>query len=711
MAFFQSKTLWVNQLADGVAALVLDSPAARVNTLDAQLLQDLDEALERISHESFELLIVRSAKPTSFCHGLDFNMLAALRAPDDFVALARRGQEICERLAQLPMPCVAVIAGSCLGAGLELALACDYRVVLDRPKVRLGFTHLDLGLLPAWGGTQRLPRLLGLEASLPLLLGTRRLSPREAVARGLADELATENDDRPPSFLTQPRKRAWSHCTRRTWRQRLLEATAFGRRALLRGAERVLLKRLPDALPAPVAVLQALRVAATSSAWEAGWQFEREAFGRLAASPAFRNLLSFQQQRARQRDALAACAEQAQPRRVAVLGSGALSVLLLFQAVTHGQEVLIRAGDEGKLGIALLGLIKALEAAAQAGKLSSAELHKCMSAIKGTYTWTHFDGIELALDTTIGSLADQQALLAEVAAHAAPEALLVSASALHSVGALQEGLPQPGRSAGLYFVEPREPGAIVEVVRTPATAPETERRLISWCAALRFTPVSVADSPGRLVLRILMPALNEAALLVREGMSIARVDAALRRFGLTHGPLEYLDLLGLDGAAALAESLPSLFAGRLTFETGFALMAERGWLGKKAELGFYRYRARHRSSAHAQAENLWRAESRGEPARALPALSELDQRHLAQDRLVALMLLEAARCLDEGIVPTARELDLTLCQVIWPAHRAGPLGYARAQPPGALAARFQTLEREYGARFALTDTTLGILCG
>ncbi len=245
MAFFQAKTLWVNQLADGVAALVLDRPRQRVNTIDAQVLEDLEAALAHIADGRFELLIVRSAKPVSFCHGLDLELLGSLHTSEEFVALAQRGQALCERLAKLPLPSVAVIAGNCRGAGLELALACDYRVVVDRPAVSLGLSPLDLGLPPAWGGSQRLARLIGLEHSLQLILGRWHLSPREALVWGLADDLAADADGEPPAFLAEPHKRNWSRFERRSWRQHLLEGTGLGRRLLLRGARRVLRDRVP----------------------------------------------------------------------------------------------------------------------------------------------------------------------------------------------------------------------------------------------------------------------------------------------------------------------------------------------------------------------------------------------------------------------------------------------------------------------------------
>lgn len=671
MAFFQAKSLWINHLADDVAALVLDRPGSKVNRIDAQMLEDLETAVARIAQEGrFALLIVRSAKPASFCHGFDVEFLSSLQSAEDFVALARRGQALCAQLARLPLPSVAVIAGPCLGAGLELALACDYRVAVERPAVTLGLSPLDLGLVPAWGGSQRLPRLIGLEHSLQMILGSKRLAPREAVAWGLADDLAADGDE-PPAFLAEPHKHDGDRFVRRTWRQQLLESTGLGRRLLLRGAARVVRERLPDALPAPAEAVEALRLAYAPGAPEPGLAHERLALGRLGPGPAVRHLLEFRRRREAQRGQGARLAEGPQPRRVAVLGAGPASLNVLFQAVTHGQEVIVRAPNEGELGTALMGLFRRLETEARRGVLTPAQAQKCLGAIRGTYTWTNFDTIDLAFDP-----GGPESLLPEAATHAPPGTLLACGSVIESVARLQERIAKPERVGGLHLVEPAGAGSVAEVV---ATIPATERRLAAWAASLGHTPITVADRPGRLVLRVLWPALNEATLLVRQGLSVAQIDTALRRFGLALGPLEYLDLLGLDVAAQLAPALQPIFTGRLDPTTGFAAMAEAGWTGKQAGMGFYQYDHGQRRAVHTAAETLWRTLGDEPHAAPLPPLSDADQARLAVERIVARLVAEAERCLEEQVVADEATLELALCLAFWPPHRGGPLQYAREQ--------------------------------
>ena len=302
MAFFQSKNLWIEHLDDDVAGLVLDADSSKVNLLTLAVLDELSDALERIARDGrFRLLVLRSAKATSFCHGIDLQWLAAHASADELVALALRGQQLCDQLAGLSIPSVAVIGGACLGAGLQLALACDYRVVVKRPAAVLGFTEVELGLIPYWGGTQRLPRLVGLENSVKLLATARRLRPSEALAVGLTDAVSAESDAAPPDFLGAPVKRDWTRFPRANWRQCCLESHVAGRRLIMAQAPVVCSANVCRTICPPWEPLEALRIATDDPDLAAGLQYERTAIARLAAHPAFHNLLHLRLERDRRR--------------------------------------------------------------------------------------------------------------------------------------------------------------------------------------------------------------------------------------------------------------------------------------------------------------------------------------------------------------------------------------------------------------------------
>jgi 3-hydroxyacyl-CoA dehydrogenase/enoyl-CoA hydratase/3-hydroxybutyryl-CoA epimerase len=700
MAFFQSSHLWINEPADGVAALVLDSPASKVNLLTDAFVTDIERAIEQVADSGrFHVLIVQSGKSNGFCGGIDPHWRAALGPPDAHAALAGRGQRLCERLAGLPIPTVAVVSGACLGAGLELALACDYRVVIDRPTTVLGLPQVELGLIPAWGGTQRLPRVVGLERGFLMLLSGRRVNAREALAWGLADTLAEENDATPPDFLADPVKRDWTRFRRRTLRQHAIEGNPLGRWLALRGAERVLRQRLPDGLPAPAEALQALRIAVQNDDLAPGLDFERDAVARLAASPAHQNLLHLQLERERRRGALPEVATAERVQHVGIIGTDDRALALLHQCVTRGCEAVVHAPDRDALGLAVLKIYGLFRDELNRGVITEAAQKRFLGAVRGTVAYQFFDQADLVLDVTEEDADSKRQRLRQLEAATRPTALIVCATPALTVSEVQQELKHPERVAGLHPHQPGQRGGLAEVARGAGTSDDAVRRVTAWAGSLGQTPVAVADVPGRLVARVLAPAFNEAGLLLREGLSPDRIDEALTRFGMAQGPLEQADAIGLDALALLIDELQPVFEGRLLLETGWHGLVEQGWLGTRSHAGFYRYQ-RGKRTVHEPALRHWRAASRGEPPAVLPVLSPADTRALVQRRVVALMVLEAARCLEEEIVPDAATLDFALCVAGWAPHRGGPLTYARRRGRGPVLAELAELAGRYGPRFA-----------
>ena len=706
MAFFQTKHVWIKQLSDNVGVLMLDREQSPVNFLDFAMLDDLDLALDAIvKNGAFRLLVIRSTKGANFCTGPSHDMLASWKN-EDFVTWAKRGQEVCNRLAELTVPSVCVIAGNCCDAGLELALACDCRVVVNAAATALGFPELEWGMIPCWGGTQRLPRLVGLDNSLHLLLTGAKLDARAAWQFGLADDLVEEVGDKPPSFLENPVKRDWSQFPRRTWRERWLESNRPGRWLLLRGAERIVRTRIPEEMPAQAEMLHAMKIAFAEPSLAPGLEFERQAMERIVGHPALHHLLRLLKHRETMR--VSGGAKDSEPgfHSIGIIGSDPVALSLLLHCVTKGHEVVLRGADEAALGTALAQIIQLLQAEVQRGAMPQIKMQKTLGAIRGTYTWTHFDKVDLVLDTTPGSLEQKQTIYREVEDEVPPSALIVPITPSHRVAELRQGLSKPRPMIGVHLVEPWSRTSLAEIAAPPEVAPAQVQRVREWALGLGKCCLQVPDSPGGLAMRVWMPALNEAGLLVKEGVAIERIDQAMRRFGMSHGPCEWMDRLGIDRVAQLAESLQPQFSGRMAFESGFALMAKKGWIGNRSERGFYRIDFRGKKKPHRGAADLWWTQSQGEAARVIPSLSGADLIALIQLRLVTLMVLEAMRCLEEGIVRTSDDLDCALCLTGWATHRGGPIGYARDLGAEILTAQCEQMVRELGLRFVLPVTSI-----
>jgi len=699
MAFFQAETLWINQLADGVACLVFDLPGRSMNVITRQVMADLDAGLERVAAEpSFRLLLLRSGKAGSFLAGADLREFAEVQSSEQATAISQAGQQLFDKLADVRVPTVAVIAGACLGGGLELALACDYRVVVDQPRTQLGLPEIELGLLPAWGGTQRLPRVVGLERALQIVLGGRRLNAGDAVAWGLADGLVQDATDQPPPFLAKPIKRPKSSLPLRTWRQRLLESTGLARRMLFRGTERVLRRKLPDDMPAPWEALRAVRTG-NQQGMSAGFAYERQAIGSLALSPACRNLIRLFHQREEAKKPRQEAHRDGPIRRVGVVGAGTMGAGVAQLAALKGCDVVIREVDETALAAGILRILALFNRAVERGLLRPEEREARLAAIHGTTAWKGFADLDLVIEVVVEDLDKKRAIFKALEENTSPSTILATNTSSLLVRQMQEGLRHPERVAGLHFFNPVHKMPLVEVVGAPLTGGDVTGQLADWAIALGKTPVLVKDSPGFVVNRILMPYLNEAVLLVSEGMQPQRVDEAMRRFGMPMGPLELLDQIGLDVAAHIAAGLGALLGARFGHNPGFEIMEKNGWLGQKNGQGFYRYRGR-RKTVHERAVTVLRGASLVAGPYQMDAAPPAELMAAARERMVLLMVNEAAACLAEGLAANAEAIDLAMVLGAgWAPHRGGPLRYAEDRGVGAIVDALTELAHAHGARF------------
>ncbi len=698
MAFFQSDTLWVSQLPDNVAGLVLDVPGRGINTLSRAVLADLDVALDKIASDgSIRLLVIRSAKSGSFIAGADVHELAQLKGPEEAARFSELGQRVFGKLAALPIPTASIITGACLGGGLELAMACDYRVVIDHPRTQLGLPEIELGLLPAWGGTQRLPRLVGLERALRIIVGGRRLDATEAVIWGLADDLADENDEGPPECLSAPVKRPLGKMPRYTWRQSLLESNALGRWLIFRGTERLIRRRAPDDMPAPWEALEAVRVGVKKGI-DSGLAYEREAAARLAESDACRNLIRLFLQREEARRPWQGKNKEGveQIRKVGVVGAGLMGGGIAQLAAIKDCDVVIREASRDALAIASLRLALLLEGAVIAGALAPEKLARRRDAIHGTTEWRGFADLDLAIEAVVEDERLKRSLFREMEKHTSPSTILATNTSSLRVEALAEDLQYPERVAGLHFFNPVHKMPLVEIARTSATKQDVLDNLAVWVVKLGKVPVFVKDSPGFVVNRVLAPYLHEAVLLIAEGMRTSLVDQSMIRFGMPVGPLELLDRVGLDTAAEIAKSLEPLFEGRLEPNPALERLRDAGWLGQKTNLGFYRYR-----NDRVREHNLAMAVVRESiPGREMEPASPDDLMAQARERMVLLMVNEAARCLGEGIAESAEQIDMAMVLGSgWAPHRGGPLRYAEQRGYSAVIEALTELTERLGPRF------------
>jgi 3-hydroxyacyl-CoA dehydrogenase/enoyl-CoA hydratase/3-hydroxybutyryl-CoA epimerase len=702
VAVFQSETVVVERDSDGSVVLKFDVPGRSLNVLNRRALADLDAALDAVADSRAPLLIIRSGKKSGFVAGADLEDFLTIRDAAGASALSATGQQLFAKLAGLPMPTLAVIHGPCLGGGLELALACDYRMVYDKASTQLGLPEVELGLLPAWGGTQRLPRVVGLERALQVILGGKRLGAAEAYRWGLADATAAGEVELRERFAQMTAIAVGQGKQRRTglplegWRQRLLESNPVGRRLLFRAAERLLRRKVPDDMPAPMEALEAVRTGIREG-MTAGLAYERAAAGRLGTSPACRNLIAlfFQREKARKLPDEFRGVTPAEVRRVGVVGAGVMGAGIAQLAAFKGGKVVVQEVSQAALDAGLARITDLFRKAVERRLLTEPESVERLSAIQGTLSWEGFDNVDLVVEAAVEDLEAKRAVFRQMEARTRPTAVLATNTSSLSVERLQEGLLHPERVAGLHFFNPVHKMPLVEVARAPASSDQALATLTQWALHLGKEAVQVRDSPGFVVNRVLMPYLNEAVLLVSEGLDVAQVDRVMRRFGMPMGPLELLDQIGLDVAAHVARSMEPVLAGRFEPNPAFERLRGAGLLGQKNGRGFYLHGGK-KSRVNAEAQSLLRGDRPPVPS-ALPPAARLSE---GRERMVLLMVNEAALCLGEQLAAGAEAIDLAMVLGTgWAPHRGGPLRYADDRGAADVVQALGRLAERHGRRF------------
>jgi 3-hydroxyacyl-CoA dehydrogenase/enoyl-CoA hydratase/3-hydroxybutyryl-CoA epimerase len=690
----------VETQARGIAHLVMDHPERKVNVLDTEAIADLEGAMGELEGVGgLRGVLLRSGKRGSFIAGADLAAIGALTDREQVLALIRRAHNAFGRLAALPCPTVAAIDGVCLGGGTELALACDSRIASDEPRTQIGLPEILLGIFPGFGGSQRLPRLIGLAAALDLILTGRALDARRAERIGLiaravpAAWLVERAEERLDTLAARPPQRRRDVYRPRSMGAWFVDRTPFGQAIALGRARTMTRARTGGHYPAPVAAIDVLERTARLSL-EAGLAIEAARVSDLVVGPVCKNLVRiFELSERTKKDPVVADAAVVpqEVRSLMLAGAGVMGGGIAELATRFGIEVRVRDLKPEALTRALQtaaalieerGRRRRTEAGAREGSLQMARIHP-------TLELTGVGRAGFAIEAVVEDLDVKRRVFAELEVRLGEGAVLATNTSSLSVDRLAEGLARPERLCGFHFFNPVHRMPLVEVVRGARTSDQALVTAVALARRLGKTPVVVKDSPGFVVNRILMPYLGEAMALLTEGYPLTDIDVAMRRFGMPMGPFEVLDEVGLDVAHKVAGVLGRAFQGRMPPTAALETMLAAGRLGRKSGLGFYRHRGRQRRQDPALRRLLGLTRARRAPTR--EALSE---------RMVLAMINEAARCLEEKVVADAGMLDVAMIfGAGFPPFRGGVLRHADTLGLAKVEARLIALRAEKGERF------------
>lgn len=677
---------------DQVAVIHIDVPGESMNTLKASFAEEVAHVLNQLEQQQdLKGVVVISDKPGSFVAGADISMIDACENAADTESLARQGQAMFDRIEGLKVPVVAAIDGACLGGGLELALACHYRVATDSNRTIIGLPEVQLGLLPGSGGTQRLPRLIGIQKALPLILTGKQLRAKQAKKLGIVDDVV------PASILLEAAvklalsSKAKVKRVRHSLLHKALEGTGVGRGIIFSKAREQAQAKAKGNYPALDKIIDTIAYGADKG-FEAGLEFEARSFGELAMTPESKQLRNiFFATTAMKKETGAGDTKPRKIERVGVLGGGLMGGGIAYvTAAKAGLPARIKDISEQGIVHALKYSYDLLHKKVKRKHMARAELESIMLRLSGSLDYSGFDQVDVVIEAVFEDLNLKQQMVADIEAVAGENTIFATNTSSLPITKIAAQAQRPENVIGLHYFSPVDKMPLAEIITHAGTSDETIATTVALAKKQGKTPIVVKDGAGFYVNRILAPYMNESARLVLEGEPIEVVDSALVKFGFPVGPMKLMDEVGIDVAAKVAPIMADELGDRFRAPDAFGKLLDDERKGKKNKKGFYAYSGKKPGK------------SVDESVYSLLGISpsaKLGGEEIAQ-RTVLLMLNEAAYCLDEGIIRSARDGDIgAIFGIGFPPFRGGPFRYMDAVGVTEIVRRLQSYQQQHGERY------------
>ena len=697
---------------NGIAHLVMDVVGDTMNTLKAEFAEQVTDVLAEIKLDStITGVVLCSGKKDSFVAGADINMINDCKTKEAVIAMTRQGQMLFSQLEQLNIPIVAAINGACLGGGLELVMACHARVCSDNPKTALGLPEVQLGLLPGGGGTQRLPKLVGVQKALDMMLTGKQLRAEQALKAGLV------NDVVPNSILIETaEKMALAGNFKQAVKfksslvtslvDRFLEGTSVGRGIVYKQAKKSVLSKTKGNYPAPVKIINCVKTGMEQSSAK-GYQIEAEHFAELvmsAESVQLRNLF-FATTEMKKEQGVA----DVMPKKIAkagVLGGGLMGGGIAFVTATKA-NIPARIKDISHEGIshALKYSFDLLNKKVKRRFMRKSEMQKQMSMITGCIDYSGYKNIDIVVEAVFENLELKQNMVLEIEKNAKDSTIFASNTSSLPIANIAAKAARPENVIGLHYFSPVDKMPLVEIIPHAATSDQTISTTVAFAKKQGKTPIVVKDKAGFYVNRILAPYMNEAAILLLAGEPIDKLDKALVNFGFPVGPMQLLDEVGIDVGAKIGPILQADLGDRFAAPSAFSKLLDDGRLGKKANKGFYLYGKQAKKGFKQKGKQV--DESIYTLLNLKPA-GRLSSDEIAK-RCTYMMLNEAARCVDEGIVRNARDGDIgAIFGIGFPPFLGGPLRYIDKIGAQSLVAQLTQWSKQHGERYAPCEALIAM---
>jgi 3-hydroxyacyl-CoA dehydrogenase/enoyl-CoA hydratase/3-hydroxybutyryl-CoA epimerase len=677
-----------------VAVVVFDLPGESVNKFSRAVKDELAATIRGLrSDASVRSVVLTSGKPDVFIAGADIEEFVAAKTQDAFLRLSREGQQFLDELEAFPKPVVAAIHGACLGGGLEISLACHYRIASQHPKTVLGVPEVQLGIIPGAGGCNRLPRLVGLRAALDMILTGRNIRADKALKMGLVDELVHPAILRATAVGAARRLADRGVPLRRAAGSWLLDRSAAGQAFVLSQARRTTLRKTVGHFPAPLAALDAVRYSLAEGV-QKGLVREAELFAAMASTDVSRRLVEiFFATTALKKDpgVPSPAPKPKQVERLAVLGAGFMgSGIAAVAADQAGVTVRMKDADLERVGKGLKGVAGVIGTNVKRRRYHRRDGERKLSLVSGGTDFSGFRNADLVIEAVFEDLEVKRAVLRDVEAVAREDCIFASNTSTIPIAQIAEASRHPETVIGMHFFSPVHRMPLLEVITAERTAGETTVTAVAFGRRMGKTAIVVKDRPGFFINRILSPYMVETGHLLAEGASIEELDRAMVRWGFPVGPLTLLDEVGLDVAVKAGGVMLAAFGERLAPAIELQRLVEAGRLGRKNGAGFFRYHdGRKTDPDDAVYGMLGVSRGAGPGGEAIV------------ERLTLAMLNESARALEEGVLRQPRDGDIgAIFGIGYPPFRGGPFRTMDAMGAAQVVAALEQLAARCGQRFA-----------
>ncbi|NKF51146.1 fatty acid oxidation complex subunit alpha FadJ [Shewanella sp. WXL01] len=688
------KTFELTRREDGIAILTMDVPGETMNTLKAEFGPEISEILSEVKQDtSIKGLVIISGKSDSFVAGADITMLDACTSVEAAKELSQQGHVVFNELENLKIPVVAAINGACLGGGLELALACHLRVCTDDKKTVLGVPEVQLGLLPGGGGTQRLPRLVGVTTALDMMLTGKQIRPKKALKMGLVDDMVPGSILLEAAIKLAKKGKKAANKVKPTLVNKVLESTSFTRDVVFKQAGKQVESKTHGNYPAPAKIIDCVRQGLNKGLTK-GLEVEASHFAELVMSKeseALRSIFFATTEMKKETGA-----EGAEPRdinKAMVLGGGLMGGGIASVTTTKA-KVPVRVKDISEQGLsnALAYAYKLLAKGVKRRHMTPAVRDNLMALMTTTTEYKGVKDADIVVEAVFEDLSLKHQMVKDVERECGENTIFASNTSSLPIGQIAQAASRPENVIGLHYFSPVEKMPLVEVIAHKTTSPETIATTVAFARKQGKTPIVVQDGAGFYVNRILALYMNEAAQWLLEGQRVEHLDKALVKFGFPVGPMTLLDEVGIDVGAKISPILEKELGERFSAPQAFDQLLADDRKGRKNGKGFYLYGAKAKKGKQVD-ESVY-------GVLGIQAGSDKDIKQVAE-RCVVQMLNEAVRCLEEKIIASPRDGDIgAIFGIGFPPFLGGPFRYIDSLGAANLVATLERYQSMYGERFA-----------